>query len=103
MMRTLRYKNYCVILFMAFASALFANNGGGLKGKYTKEKTIKKEFNINADALLKVRNSYGNLNITSWNENRVVMEVSIKTNGNNEEKVIKRLQQITVDFENSDR
>ena len=103
MMRTLLYKNYYVILFMAFAMMSFANNDGRLKGKYTKEKTIKKEFNVNPDALLKVRNSYGNLNITSWNENRVVLEVSIRTNGNNEEKVTKRLQQITVDFENSDR
>ena len=103
MMRTLRYKNYSVILLMAFVMSISAYGGGGLNGKYTKEKTIKKEFSVNPDALLKVRNSYGNLNITSWNENRVVMEISIKTNGNNEEKVTKRLQQITVDFENSDR
>jgi hypothetical protein len=68
-------------------------------GKYTKEKTIKKEFNVKANALLRVDNSYGNLNITSWNENRVVIEVHIKTTGNNEEKVARKLEEITVDFE----
>jgi len=71
------------------------------KGKYTKEKTIKMEFNVNADALLKVDNSYGNLNITSWNENRILIEVHIKTNGNNEEKVQRKLEEISVDFEAS--
>ncbi|WP_222937433.1 hypothetical protein [Cytophaga sp. FL35] len=76
-------------------------HNGKFKGKYTKEKTIKKEFNVNADALLKVNNSYGNLNLVSWNENRMVIEVHIKTNGNNEEKVAQRLKEITVDFENS--
>lgn len=73
---------------------------GGWKGKYTKEKTIKKEFSVNSDALFKVKNSYGNLNITSWNENRVVIEVHIKTNGNNEERVQERLYEIDVYFEN---
>ena len=76
-------------------------NLGGWKGKYTKEKTIKKEYNVNSDALLKVKNSYGNLNITSWDQNKVMIEVHIKTNGNNEERVQERLDEIDVDFENS--
>ncbi|SHJ83315.1 hypothetical protein [Pseudozobellia thermophila] len=74
---------------------------GKPKGKYTKEKTIKKEYDVNPDALLEVNNSYGNLNITSWNENRILIEVHIKTNGNNEEKVAQKLKQISVDFEAS--
>jgi hypothetical protein len=76
-----------------------AANDGKLKGKYTEEKTIKKEYDVNSDALLKVSNSYGNLNITSWNENRILIEVHIKTSGNSESKVIKKLENITVDFE----
>lgn len=80
---------------------VLADGGGKWKGKYTKEKTINKEFSVSATALMKVRNSYGNLNITSWNEDRVVIEVRVKTNGNNEDKVKKRLEEITVDFENS--
>ncbi len=78
---------------------LLAASDGNCYGKYSKEKTIKKEFSVDADAVLKVDNSYGNLNITSWNENRVVIEVHIKTAGNNEEKVLKKLNQISVDFE----
>ncbi|TXN36321.1 hypothetical protein FVB32_16705 [Flagellimonas hymeniacidonis] len=98
-MKTLLYKY--VFLTLALIPLALVANTGKLKGKYTKEKTIKKEFTVNSDALFKVKNSYGNLNITSWNEDRVVIEVHIKTNGNNEEKVQNRLNEIDVDFENS--
>ncbi len=98
-MRTLLFKYILAILFLLPLVSHADSNK--LPGRYTKEKTIKKEFNVNSDALFKVKNSYGNLNITSWNEDRVVIEVRIKTNGNNEERVQKRLDEIDVDFENS--
>lgn len=75
--------------------------GPGFSGKYTKEKTIKKEFSVHANALLKVDNSYGNLYITTWSENRTVIEVHIKTNSNSEEKAQKKLDQIDVVFDAS--
>lgn len=73
----------------------------GWKGKYTKEKKINKEFTVSPDALLKVANRYGNLYVNSWNENKVVIEVTIKVNGDREEKVEKRLGEIDVAFESS--
>lgn len=91
---------YTVLLLCTFPLVLSAN-ADPLGGKYTKEKTIKKEYTVNADALLKVSNSYGNVSLSSWNENRVVIEVVIKTNGNNEEKVQKKLDEITVQFDAS--
>ncbi|MGK0495217.1 MAG: hypothetical protein ACJAU2_001602, partial [Maribacter sp.] len=57
-MRTILYK-YTFIIWVLSPVFLLANNDI-LDGKYTKEKTIKKEFNVNADALLKVNNNYGN-------------------------------------------
>ncbi len=89
-----------IVLLLSVPLALSAHNGKP-KGKHTKEKTIKKEFDVNSDALLKVRNSYGNLNITSWSKDRILIEVHIKTNGNNEEKVQRKLDGISVDFETS--
>jgi len=97
-MKTLLYKCTAALLFCALPLTLQANNGK-MKGKYTKEKTIKKEYNVNSDALLKVNNSYGNLNIISWNEDRVLIEVHIKTNGNNEDRVQRKLDNISVDFD----
>jgi len=101
MMRTLLFKNIILSLLLVPFAINASEGKGGPKGKYTKEKTIKKEFSVNSDALFKVKNSYGNLNITSWDQNKVMIEVHIKTNGNNEEKVTERLREIDVDFENN--
>ncbi|UII77930.1 hypothetical protein LV716_00640 [Flagellimonas sp. HMM57] len=98
-MKILLYKY--ILLAVAIVPLTISAGTGKMGGRYTKEKTIKKEFNVSANALFKVKNSYGNLNITSWNEDRVVIEVHIKTNGNNEERVIERLNEIDVDFEAS--
>lgn len=95
-MKTLHYKFITLLLIIPILS--LANND---KGKYNKEKTIKKDFTVNANAFLKVNNKYGNLNITSWDQNRVEIEVHIKTSGNNEEKVQRKLDNITVNFEGS--
>lgn len=100
-MRTLLYKYLNVLLLLPIMALANPTAEGGWGGKYTKEKTIKKEFSVNSDALFKVKNSYGNLNITSWDQDKVMIEVHIKTNGNNEEKVQDRLNEINVDFENS--
>ncbi|SDL59421.1 hypothetical protein SAMN04488034_10675 [Salinimicrobium catena] len=68
------------------------------KGKYNKQKTIKKEFKVSANDLLKLDNSYGNIDIVTWDQNRVEIEVTVKTNGNDEEKVQQRLDEIKVNF-----
>jgi len=82
-------------------AGLGIGNAHDFKGKHTKEKTIRKEFKVNADALLKIENSFGNLVLNSWDEDRVVIEVHITTNGSNEEKVQRKLDEITVEFEAS--
>lgn len=96
-MKTLYYNILCLLLIPTLVLA----SDGDLKGKYTKEKTLKKDFTVNANALLKISNNYGNLDITSWNENRIVIQISIKVSGNDEEKVIKKLESIDVEFDAS--
>lgn len=99
-MKTLLYK--LTLLAFLLPVIAFANNGKGkLKGKYTKEKTITKEYTVNDDALVKIKNSYGAIQMTAWDKNTVAIEVVIKTNGNSESKVTERLGQIDVDFSNS--
>jgi hypothetical protein len=66
--------------------------------KYEKSRTIKKEFNVNADALVNIDSKYGNVDVVTWNENRVVIEVKITVGGSNESKVIERLNKINVEF-----
>ncbi|MBC9795968.1 hypothetical protein [Sinomicrobium weinanense] len=97
---------YKIVLLLAVlfpllttASALSGDQDPKWNGKHSKEKRIKKSFNVNSNALLEVNNSYGNIYITSWNENRIEIDVLIKVNGNNEGKVQQKLDQIDVDFE----
>lgn len=69
--------------------------------KATKERRIKKTFNVSSDATLKVKNSFGNITVITWNENRIDFDISIKVSGNNEEKVQDRLDRIDVRFSSS--
>ena len=73
----------------------------GWNGRHTKEKIIKKEYTVNKEALLKINNSYGNINIITYSGNTISIEVKIKTNGNDLDKVEEKLNNIRVDFEAS--
>lgn len=93
-MKTILYK--ALILFFLVPAVACAE--GDFKGKYTKQKRVKKEFKVSANDMLKITNSYGNIDIVTWDENRVEIEVLVRTNGNDEEKVEKRLREIDVVF-----
>ena len=97
MKRSLQFKT--LILFLVLP--LFACASTETDGKYTKKKTINKEYSVASNAMLNVDNSYGNIDIVTWNENRVVFEITITTTGNDEEKVQRKLDDITVHFEAS--
>lgn len=87
--------------FVLIPTIACANGHEKWNGKHTKEKTIKKEFTVNSDATFKVNNSYGNVNITTYEGKTVSVEVRIKTNGNDLEKVQEKLNDITVEFDAS--
>jgi len=68
------------------------------KGKYEKSTTIKKEFKVNADALLKIKNKYGNVDIVSWDKNIIALKIVITVSGASEESVERKLKNIYVEF-----
>ncbi|MEL6812479.1 MAG: hypothetical protein AAFP76_14200 [Bacteroidota bacterium] len=90
-----------ILILLLLPVFVFANNDPKFKGKYTKTKTLNKEYTVNANAGLTVDNSYGNVDVVTWNENRTVIEVVITTNGNNEERVQEKLNNIDVEFSGS--
>ena len=90
-----------IVFFLSLIPLIGMANPNPIKGKFEKSKTIKKEFSVNGDALLTINSKYGNVDVVSWNENRVVIEVTITVNGNSESKVEDKLDNITVDFESS--
>lgn len=97
----MKRKLHLVVMFMLMAPLVWAGSNTKKNWAYEKSKTISKAYDVNADALLKIRNKYGNLDVVSWDQNRVEIEVKITVSGNNESKVISRLEEIDVHFENS--
>jgi len=96
--------NIFILAVMYPALPTFDGNDIGLdkiSGKHTKEKKISKSYDVASDALLKIDNSYGNINITTWNQNKVQIEVLVKVNGNDSEKVREKLEEIDVKFNQS--
>ena len=89
---------YKILILIALLPLSVVANDGKFKGKHTKEKKIHKEYAVNPGAGLKIDNSYGSINIVTWNQNKTVIDVVIKTNGNDEDKVSEKLKEITVDF-----
>lgn len=65
---------------------------------HTKQKTIKKAYFVNPDAGLYIDNSYGNISVTTWDENKTELDIVIKVSGDNENWVNQRINDIDVDI-----
>lgn len=68
------------------------------KKKHEKNKVVKKEFSVNADAKVAINNRYGNLNITTWNKNKVEIEVTITVKGDDLDAIEDKLESIHIEF-----
>ena len=85
------------LLLLLMPLMVLANTGIDTK-KTSKEKTIKKSFDVSSNATVKVKNRFGNLDIITWDKNRVEFDITIRVTGNNAEKVQDRLNTINVEF-----
>jgi len=73
-------------------------NDGVEIGSDSLTKKIHKEIQVSKDALIEIDNSYGDLNITSWDQDKVVIDVLITVKGKNSKKTQKELNNIDVSF-----
>lgn len=90
---------YKIALMLVLAPAILFSNE--FEGKHTKTKIINKEFKVHSNTKILLDNKYGSINIKTWDQNRVTIEVIISTNGNNESKVQNKLDQINIEFDSS--
>lgn len=95
-MKTIRH-NLALLLLITLPCLALAGNGVP-GGKYTKEKRIAKAYIVNPDCALQVDNQFGSIYVTTWDESKTQIEVTIKVSSNNESKVNKRLAGISVDL-----
>lgn len=71
----------------------------GNKPKF--EKKIVKEFDINAKGKIAATGKYGNMNISTWNKNKVRFEVKIVVKADNKKKADELFERIFIDFDNN--
>lgn len=88
------------LLLLLIPSVVLANNDNDKK-KHERSKDIKKSFNVNSNAKLAIYNKYGDVNVTSWNQNRIEIDVKITVRGNDLDDVEDRLEKIDVEFNGS--
>jgi hypothetical protein len=67
-------------------------------GKFTKQKTVKKAVIVNSDATVDIDNKYGNVFITTWDEDKMEIDVIITVSGDSESWVDKKLASISIEF-----
>ncbi|SDI22549.1 hypothetical protein [Winogradskyella thalassocola] len=94
------FYNICFLLLL-MPTVISASNETPKVVKHEKQKTIKKSFNVNADATFNITNRYGNIDIITWSENRIDIQVIIKVEGNNESKVNEKLNELDVAFQSA--
>lgn len=94
-----------LLLALVWPSLLMANtfNNPHNSLKYEKERVVKKTFQVDKEALMKIDNAYGNVNISSWEENSIEMVITIKAEGRDEDAVIEKIEGVDIDFMSSMR
>ena len=71
---------------------------GTIDASYIKTKNIKKAYFVNLDAGINIDNSYGNISVTTWDEDKIELDITIKVSGNNEGWVNQRINDIKIDI-----
>lgn len=67
-------------------------------GKFTKQKRINKAYKVNEDAGIDIDNQFGPVFVTTWDEDKIELDIVIKVSGNNEDWVDRRLAAIDVEI-----
>lgn len=84
-----------LILFVLLPFLGFSNNDDTV---ISKQKTIKKTYIVNSNAGIDIENKYGNITVSTWDEDKIDLDITIKVTGGNENWVNERLNSIDIDI-----
>lgn len=96
-MKTL-YKTTFSLLIAIFLTSVLGYSNNIDRGKFKKTRTVKKVFEVSEDNTLNIDNRYGDLTITTWEENTIDIEVIITVESKSDETAEKKFNAITIDF-----
>lgn len=83
-----------LILFVLIPFLGFSNEDAFI----SKQKSIKKTYIVNPNAGIDVDNKYGSISISTWDEDKIDLDIIIKVTGGNENWVNQKLNSIDVDI-----
>ena len=87
-----------LVSFNVQATTLSVTKPSKIKKEFVK--TINKEFDITADGKVGLSNRYGKIDLKTWNENKVKIDVKITVNASSEENAQEEFERINVNFSN---
>src|SRR6478609_4457213 len=67
------------------------------KYEFVKSKSINKSYNVSSSDKLSIHNSFGSVEVHTWNKNEIKVDVAIEVSSNNAEFAEKLLNAIVVD------
>ncbi|MFH6996292.1 hypothetical protein ACHRVZ_00075 [Flavobacterium sp. FlaQc-57] len=88
-------KHYNIlVLFLLIPFLGFSNDDTFI----SKQKNIKKTYIVNSNARIDIDNRYGNISVSTWDEDKIDLDIIIKVSGGNENWVNEKLNSIDVDI-----
>jgi len=83
-----------LILFILMPILGFSNDDTAV----SKQKNIKKTYIVNSNAGIDIDNKYGSITVSTWDEDKIDLDITIKVTGGNENWVNEKLNSIGVDI-----
>lgn len=88
-------KHYNIFILLLLIPFLGFSNDDNLSSK---QKNIKKTYIVNSNAGVDIDNKYGNITVSTWDEDKIDLDITIKVSGSNEEWVNQKLNSIDVNI-----
>jgi len=92
---------YKTSIFLLLVLVGFTTEAKHKKGKYTKTKEVSNSYSVNGNFNLMVDNVFGEVRIETWDKDEVSYQIHITSNGNDEEDVQRRLDEIHIAVDES--
>ncbi|MGB1294096.1 MAG: hypothetical protein ACPG6V_01350 [Flavobacteriales bacterium] len=68
------------------------------KGKYTRDKVLKNQYEVNSKFSLEVDNTFGEIKVETWDKNEVSYRIEVISNGDDLSEVQDRLDEISIEL-----
>lgn len=90
------YKVIVLLGFLVVSQIILANNDK--KFSHMDKKKIHREFRYRPGMLLNVHNSYGNIDITAWEGNKIIVDALVIVKGKSKKEVDELLKKVDIAF-----